>query len=135
MKTCTKCNQTLPLESFHKHAQCKHGYNTVCKACRVPLSKSNYKQRSPEQKMWERAKGRAKRKNREFSITIEDIVIPEVCPVLNIPMLHPSLDRFDSSKGYSKDNIRVISYRANVLKNNASVEELEAVLRYLKGEV
>lgn len=44
----------------------------------------------------------------------------------------PSLDRIDSSKGYVKGNVRVISARANMLKNNATVEELTLVLKDLK---
>jgi hypothetical protein len=40
----------------------------------------------------------------------------------------PSLDRIDSSKGYVKGNVRVISHRANLLKNNATVEELKLLL-------
>lgn len=43
-------------------------------------------------------------------------------------MVSPSLDRLDSSKGYVKGNVRVISKRANQLKNNATVEEMRMVL-------
>jgi hypothetical protein len=45
-----------------------------------------------------------------------------------------SLDRIDSDKGYVKGNVQVISYRANMLKSNASIEELEKVLNWMKGE-
>ena len=103
--------------------------------------RQRYAKRFPEKIMWRAAKDRAKRLNLEFDIQPEDIVIPEVCPVLGIPLdvgkatrwTAPSLDRFDSSKGYTKDNIRVISHRANFLKNNAEAWEIEAVLKYMKA--
>lgn len=88
------------------------------------------------------AKTRAKKFNLEFSITINDIQIPLFCPVLGIELnlnntkirldTSPSLDRIDNSKGYTKENIRIISWRANKLKNNASLEELEKIIKYMK---
>lgn len=91
--------------------------------------------------MFHNAKSRAKKKGLPFTITINDIVIPEVCPLLNIPLVsssnpsdpaNPSLDQIVPGKGYTPDNIQVISYRANALKWNASVEELETLVENLK---
>ena len=111
---------------------CKGGYNSVCKTCRVPRSQAHYKATTKEVRLFNAAKTRATAKNREFNIELSDIVIPDLCPVFGIPMVRPSVDRIDSSKGYVKGNVRVISYRANVLKNDASVAELELVLADLK---
>jgi hypothetical protein len=36
---------------------------------------------------------------------------------------------------YTKENIRIISYRANTIKNSASIEEIEKILMYLKKEI
>jgi hypothetical protein len=75
-------------------------------------------------------------------LNIDDIIIPEVCPVLGIPLKvntsrvssgSPSLDRKDNNKGYTKDNTYVISYRANSLKNDATIEELEKVINYMRS--
>lgn len=91
--------------------------------------------------MWQAAKLRAKKKNLEFTITIEDIQIPEFCPLLGLKLSYedfgirynsPSLDRKDSSKGYSKENIWVVSSRANILKNDATIEELQILLENWK---
>lgn len=73
--------------------------------------------------------------------------MPDKCPVFNTELdfehaggikgrnpNSPSLDRFDNSKGYTKDNIRVISWRANSLKSDGTQEEFEQILTYLKGE-
>ena len=78
------------------------------------------------------AKSRAKHDNLEFNIVLEDIVIPEFCPYLGTPIQMfdkqhaASLDRIDSSRGYTKDNIQVISYLANRMKSNATEEQLIA---------
>lgn len=95
-------------------------------------------------------RARAKFKNLEFDLTIADLVkiLPERCPVLGMPLVlgatgssykdrpdSPSVDRLDNSKGYTKDNVRVISLRANLIKNDATLEELEGVLRYMKEEL
>ena len=74
---------------------------------------------------------------------MEDIVVPDVCPVLGIPIQKnhghqgyfddsPSVDRIIPELGYTKGNVRVISNRANLLKNNAKIEELELVLEDLR---
>lgn len=129
---CTKCRRVLPAQQFHKHKSCKNGINSVCKDCRKPLSKANYRKTTPEYRLWCSAKQRAKQKKLEFSLKISDIVIPEICPVFKSPIKRPSIDRVDNSRGYTVDNIRVISYRANAIKNNASIKEVEDVLMYMK---
>ncbi len=42
-----------------------------------------------------------------------------------------SIDRIDSSKGYSYDNIRIISQYANGLKNVGSIDQLRMLLKYM----
>lgn len=101
-----------------------------------------WRKKHPEKAMLHRAKRRAKQSNIEFNITVEDIVIPKLCPILNIPLISDSnkitdnsasLDRIDSSKGYIKGNVGVISFRANTIKSNATYEELIKVAEYLKN--
>ena len=129
---CTKCNELKPNDNFHKHSKCKGGYNSVCKACRIPLSKENNASRTMQRRLYDSAKSRATKKKRDFNIELDDIVIPEICPVFGTAIGTPSIDRIDSNKGYVKGNIRVISLRANHLKNNATVEEMRLVLADLE---
>ena len=92
-------------------------------------------------KMFHNAQHRAKKKGIPFTISIDDIIIPETCPLLNISLVstsdcndprNPSLDQIIPGKGYTPDNIQVISYRANVLKWDASLQELELLVENLK---
>jgi hypothetical protein len=64
-------------------------------------------------------------------------VIPGVCPILGIPIVIdgkgqrddcPSADRRIPELGYVKGNVRIVSMKANRIKNNATLEELEKIL-------
>lgn len=89
-----------------------------------------------------RTRSNAAKKGIEFSLTVEDVIIPEFCPILkeklntNSFKYTPSIDRLDNNLGYHKDNIRVISRLANIMKNCASNEELkifaENIIDYIK---
>jgi hypothetical protein len=76
-----------------------------------------------------------------FNIVQADIVIPDVCPVLGIPLLKgsgkpsdhsPSLDRVVAELGYTRGNVVVISHKANRMKSNATLPELEALVAWLR---
>ena len=91
------------------------------------------KHEQPERFLLQSAKRRAKAAGIPCTITAKDIFIPEVCPVFGWPLkknegkladTSPSLDRIDPSLGYVPGNVQVISNKANVMKNNASREQL-----------
>ena len=86
------------------------------------------------------AKARAKKKGLDFNITSDDVKWNEVCPIFGVRLVlnntgaggsfdSPSLDRIDNDKGYVKGNVRIISNRANKLKNTMSYEECEFLLK------
>lgn len=137
-RKCTKCGEVKPFSAFHKHKQCLHGINTVCKECRKPLSTATWNKTSEEYKIWHRAKSRATKKGLEFNLEISDIIIPEVCPVFGIPFDKTSkdytysIDRIDPNKGYVKGNVAIISNKANRIKSDASLEEILQVVDYVK---
>ena len=87
----------------------------------------------PEKHLFQSAKARARRSGVEFEIIEADVIIPEFCPVYGMRLTKegharkehsPSLDRIDPTKGYIRDNIWVISWKANRLKSNASAEDI-----------
>lgn len=90
--------------------------------------------------MYTNAKRRAKQRGLEFNIILSDIIIPSVCPIFGTPIFFggkrndaPSLDRVNPLKGYTKDNICVISNKANHLKSSSTLEDLEKIVAYVKG--
>lgn len=92
--------------------------------------------------MLRQARARAKAQGLPCTITVADCTVPERCPVLGIPLergkgkLHdgsPTLDRFVPLLGYVPGNVSVISHRANRIKQNASLVELEAVVKWMQN--
>lgn len=114
---------------------------TLCPKCNSERVKST----DPAKRMFARAKSRSKSKNWIFTIDLEDIIVPEYCPVLNIKLEYytgkaggkdnsPSLDRIDNTKGYIKGNVRVISTLANLMKSSASPEVLKQFAKWINEE-
>ena len=135
---CIICERKHALERYYikkqqdsnflkKHAEKERANRRTAKGCQYAL--------------YNRAKTRAKQFKWKFNITLDDIIVPERCPILGMTLMvsekmsdcSPSLDRIDSSKGYIKGNIQVISSKANTIKNNASLEEIEKVFNYMKN--
>lgn len=106
---------------------------------------------SPERPLYWHAKRRARVRGIEFTITLDDVVIPKRCPILGIVLTSPkdrglgsrcrhsasspSLDRIDNTKGYVPGNVWVISHRANTIKSDASLRELEQLVRALRRKL
>jgi hypothetical protein len=90
------------------------------------------------------AKARAKRNGVPFDIAPEDIVIPDVCPILGIPLIWktrtgkgerdhaPALDRIRNDEGYVKGNVQVISARANRWKSDMTLDDAKRIVAYME---
>ena len=134
-KRCVDCNEIKDLSEFVKNPVRKDGTTNTCLCCRDKKHRRS--------KILRAAKDRAKEKGLEFTLTRDDIVIPTNCPCLGIPLIvkplgegsiysdelpyYPSLDRIDSKKGYTPDNIWVVSYRANTIMSDGTPEELRLI--------
>jgi len=76
------------------------------------------------------AKSSARHRNIKFDLTVDDICIPDKCPLLDT-LFDPnnrkytySVDRIDNSKGYIPGNVAIISNQANAMKRDATLNEL-----------
>ncbi|ATS93379.1 endonuclease [Ralstonia phage DU_RP_I] len=136
--SCKQCGAVITADN----GVIKDGYRRhICKACTAGKMRE-WATSNPERALFNAAKARAKRTGLEFTITLDDVVIPERCPVFETPFvlkdgetaggtgMAPSLDRVDSRRGYVPGNVAVISSRANRIKNNATPEELQALASY-----
>jgi len=160
MKKCKRCKKDKQLEDYYSRGDSKKHKRSICIICYNETSRQSYKSRESEdykkyhsdksakwrnnnieKTMLSRARSRSKNLNLDFDLTIEDIKIPEICPILGIVLEKsygiaadnsPSIDRIDCKKGYTKDNVVFISYKANRMKNNACLEEIEKLYLWLK---
>lgn len=125
--------------------QLKAGKNRSCGCLRRSragqLNVRHRRSATIEYWIWRYAARRAREEHVEFDLQLDDIVIPEVCPVLGIPLRRdakrpdpdlPSLDRVSAGGGYTKANTRVISWRANYLKKSGTAAEFARILVYME---
>jgi DNA-directed RNA polymerase subunit RPC12/RpoP len=128
--------KTCSSKEFYKFKQ-SEGYTkrlTKCNEARAELKRSDPKQLWAKTVMGN-ARQRAKVLGVEFSLTQEWLVANavDICPLLNVKLVYgadkseancASIDRMNSALGYTPANCKVISFKANRIKTNATVEEL-----------
>lgn len=96
---------------------------------------------NPIKRLLQTARQRARAKHIPFDLVADDLQIPIFCPVLGMRLetgsgyqvdSSPSIDQIQPGAGYTKTNTQIISWRANKLKNNATIDELDAIVRYMR---
>lgn len=133
---CKPCNHAAQTRWRKNHAD-------VSREC-ARRYRLNRIQTNPAHELIRSAKERATRLGIPFALDVSDIQIPDVCPVFGTPLSRgdgshhahsPSIDRVIPALGYVPGNVRVISRRANTIKNDATAEELAAVLFYVQQSI
>lgn len=120
MKKCKHCNVETQgrKDKVYCSDKCRNTFNNINNYCENLIRVT---------------RKRAIENNIPFNITIEDIFIPELCPILGIPIKRadkyqsnnsPSLDKFIPELGYVKGNVWIVSAKANRLKSNLNKDEL-----------
>lgn len=91
---------------------------------------------------WRSKKYYAVTKGIDFTLEFGDVDWPTHCPMLGMELDYfaegtqensPSFDRIDSNKGYTKENTHIISWRANRIKNNSSLDDLKKITSYMNS--
>lgn len=143
---CPTCNKDFIYKGgkAHFNRSNKHYCSRECQNVKHSMARRGGVKKYNDSRyyMWIGAKKRCVKSGKEFNIEPTDIPeIPKFCPILGIELIisnngptdkSPSLDRIDSSKGYIKGNIRIISNRANRIKSDATYDELKLIYEDLK---
>lgn len=139
-KNCQKC-VSFKYTSSPKGKKKKKEYDKNPKNIKRSLERDFISRRT----QWVRhqlgaIKSKCKKENIPFNLNEDDFPeMPDICPVLRIKLVIggkrgyncPSIDRLNDI-GYVSGNCKIISARANLLKNDGTISELEAVLKYMK---
>jgi hypothetical protein len=109
-------------------------HSCYCRFCRNENALRST--RKPENKLkniLKHAKVHSLARNREFNITLQDLEELKIkqknkCSISGILFEDYgnnsiSLDRIDSTKGYSKDNIQLVTKMVNIMKSNFELQE------------
>lgn len=141
----------LGLDRYYTGKPCKNGHmserytkTSACIECLKTNSLNWQKVNSfngsnkHKQRLLQVIQRKCKKKDIPFDLTIEDIEFPTHCPVLGIELdltgdnreASPSIDRIIPELGYVKDNIVIVSFRANRLKNDASLNEMRSLVSF-----
>jgi len=153
---CCRCRRRKIPTMFWVSSRRSTGRDVMCKACRKKQAddpcfrrkraaqRRRYLRVRPERMLYESARYRARKRGVAFRISLDDIRIPILCPVLGIKLRRgegrvtprsPTIDRIDPERGYIPGNIWVISHRANTIKSDATLDELVRVVRALRGAI
>ena len=139
---CSVCTVAKSLNCFIKGNN-RLGLDSRCKSCEK-LRRYNAYLKNFERESFFRLRARAKMGNIPFDLQVEDMPKrPSHCPILGVELVHnmgggtqkcnsPSLDKVIPALGYIKGNIAWISTRANRLKSDANIQELQNIINYME---
>ena len=156
MKLCRRCDTNKPTSEFNKNRHKPDGLTCWCRDCNrkyaASISPDKRKEwtenrrikyvANPAKYLLAQARYRAAKAGVECNITEADIECVSHCPILGYELVYlnrhslidasASLDRVDVNLGYVKGNVRVISYRANRLKGDGTIDEHKRIIEYMR---
>ena len=140
-QVCKDCMTERPLRDFYRHPNSAE-FRKICKPCSRQKEKERaaarrtykaekakeYRKKYRGRELLRMARQRAEKKGLSFTLEeapIQDVIDVGVCELTGIPFSldggktwdSPSIDRIDSSKGYTRNNVRVVLHCLNVMAN------------------
>ena len=157
-KTCKICGETKTEEDFYKSQRA-----LKCKECTLNITREykrekrknldfrkseGIKQKERRVRLWQNTLRNDSKRNEEHTLTVKDInemyeKQNGLCYWFNVPLIpsncskhpqQPSLDRIDRNKGYTKNNVVLTCYSANIGRNENDVETWKNFLLLLFNE-
>lgn len=155
-KKCKICGEIKSINDFYKSQR-----SSKCKTCTLNITREykkrkrksvefkkseGLKQKERRVRLWQNTLIHdSKRKGMEHTLTVEDIKEMYnkqngLCYWFKIPLIpsnenkhpqQPSLDRLDRKKGYTKDNVVLCCYSANIGRNENSLDTWKNFLNLL----
>lgn len=140
---CTVCGKPTSIRSNNAHLGAKCSLECRREASRVQAAGA--RKRSPSsllQALLTQCKFRAKKRGMEFDLTFDwaNTKLEEQggkCAISGVEMIASNapaksrshkftatIDRIDSTKGYTKDNVQLVTYIANICKNAFTMEDV-----------
>lgn len=155
-KLCNICNQIKTIDKFYKSQRGRKCIDCVLEKARkykknrrsnIDVRKfEGQKQKERRVRLWQNTLiNDSKKRGKEYNLTVNDInnmfeTQNGLCYWFNIPLIpsncskhpqQPSLDRLDRTKGYTKDNVVLCCYSANIGRNDNDVETWKNFLSLL----
>ena len=140
-KQCFICEEYFPYNNKHFFPRAEGWVPSYCRVCHNAKRKARY-EKNPLSYVLNNAFKTLRERNRKFSGNIDfdkDYLIElfykqqGLCAISNLPMTfivnkgktntNVSVDRIDSFKGYTKDNIQLVQAIVNVMKTNLDQNE------------
>lgn len=137
---CIVCTKREESAKNRPRMKLYHLKNKDAQALKANLSKLF----DPKRYFLNMARSRAIALSLDFNLTYETMPeIPITCPVFGFPLemgvskgsLQPNsvtLDRIKPTLGYTQSNVQFISWRANELKRNGTLEEFEQLVVHMR---
>ena len=140
-KQCFICKEYFPYNKNYFFFRSEGWVSSYCKECHTKKRKDRY-QKNPLTYILKTAYRALKQRNKKFNIELDfdaDYLIElfysqkSLCAISGLPMTYivnqgkistnVSVDRIDSNKGYSKENIQLVQSIVNIMKTDLDQTE------------